>query len=251
MPNVGEIQNQQTHQLQSQSYNQGQSHGHFTQQQATQYNQSAMNVSDNGALIEMVQQMNINFMTRLTAIEQIKSKLSTIEIEMQFVRSGVYKLQTDNTQITTRLTEVEKSCQNISNMFDNNMIVSEKVNRETVHLKHENENLKSEAAKFDKKCETFQNEISELKARSMQQNLVCFGIAEAPVGEPDKPESKLRDFLKNELTFDDPNFIDTVVFDRVHTLGWPKRFRAAKPRLIVTRFERYKDREAIRLASKD
>ena len=124
-----------------------------------------MNVSYNGALIEMVQQMNINFMTKLTATEQNVSKLSSIETEMQFVRSGVYKLQTDNTQMTTRLTEVEKSCQNISNMFDDNKIVSEKVNREIVHLKHENENLKSEATKFDQQCETFQNEIAELKAK--------------------------------------------------------------------------------------
>ena len=122
MPNVGEIQNQQTHQLQSQSYKQGQGQGHFTQQQATQYNQSAMNVSGNGAFIEMVQQTNIDFMTRLTSIEQNVSKLSTMETEMQLVRLSVYKLQTDNTQITTRLTEVEKSCQNISNMFDDNKI---------------------------------------------------------------------------------------------------------------------------------
>ena len=48
--------------------------------------------------------------------------------------------------------------------------MSEKVNREIVHLKHENETHKSEAAKFDQKCEIFQNEISELKATSMQQN---------------------------------------------------------------------------------
>ena len=119
-------------------------------------------------------------MTRLTAIEQNMSKLTTIETEMQFIRSSVYKLQTDNTQITKRLKEVENSCQNISNMFDGNKIVSEKVNRETVHLKHENENLKSEAAKFDKKCETFQNEVSELKARSMQQNLVLFWYCGSP-----------------------------------------------------------------------
>ena len=42
----------------------------------------------------------------------------------------------------------------------------------------------------------FSNEISELKARSMQQNLVFYGLAESPIGDLDMPDSKLRDFLK-------------------------------------------------------
>ena len=87
-----------------------------------------MNESDNGTLIELVQQMNVNFMNRLTSIEQNVSKLTTIEAEMQFLKSGMCRLQSDNTHITNRLTEVEKSCQSISNMFDDNKVVTEKLN---------------------------------------------------------------------------------------------------------------------------
>ncbi|MEW8545900.1 MAG: hypothetical protein AB2693_20450, partial [Candidatus Thiodiazotropha sp.] len=42
-----------------------------------------------------------------------------------------------------------------------------------------------------------------------------------------------------------------IVFDRVHRLGKPKRNRDINPRPIVARFERYRDRELIRTASKD
>ena len=105
--------------------------------------------------------------TLLTSIEQNVSKVTPFESEMQYCR-----LQLDNTHITNlnRLTEVENSCQSISSMFDGNKVVAENLNREISHLKRENENLKSEAANFGGKCETFENEISELKARSMQQN---------------------------------------------------------------------------------
>ena len=210
-----------------------------------------MNTSDNGTLIEMIQQMNSNFMGRLSAIEHNVSKLTVIESEMQYLRSGMSKLQLNNTQITTRLSEVEKSCQSISNMFDDNKVKNEDLIKEMGYLKRENENFESEAAKFDEKCEMFSNEISELKARSMQQNLVFYGLAESPAGDLDMPDSKLRDFLKSELVLDDPNFAESVVFDRVHRIGRPKRYPGARPRPIVPRFERYRDREVIRSAAKE
>ena len=239
------------HLIQGHVYNPAQGQGQFVQQPATHYSQSSMNVNDNGTLIELVQQMNMNFMTRLTSIEHSVSKLSTIESEMQYLKSGMSRLQSDNAHITSRLTEVENSCQGISNMFDDNRVATEKLNSEISNLKRENYELKSEAANFDDKCRKFENEISELKARSMQQNLLFFGLAEAPLGDTENPETKLRDFLRNELTMDDPNYINTIVFDRVHRIGRPKRYIGANPRPIVARFERFKDREIIRMAGKE
>ena len=43
-------------------------------------------------------------------------------------------------------------------------------------------------------------EIQELKARSMQENLLFFGLAESIEGG-ENTENKLREFLKNELSF--------------------------------------------------
>ena len=67
------------------------------------------------------------------------------------------------------------------------------------------------------------DELLEMKARSMQSNLVFYGLAENPKGEPDNTECKLRDFLRNELNFQNPETVNNVVFDRVHRLGRPRR----------------------------
>ena len=42
-----------------------------------------------------------------------------------------------------------------------------------------------------------------------------------------------------------------MVFDRVHRLGRPRDNQKSNPRPIVAKFERYKDRELIRIAGKD
>ena len=60
---------------------------------------------------------------------------------MQYLWSGMSKLQLNNTQITTRLSEVEKSCQSISNMFDDNKVKNEDLIKEMGYLKRENINL--------------------------------------------------------------------------------------------------------------
>ncbi|MCW4343356.1 MAG: hypothetical protein N0E48_08350, partial [Candidatus Thiodiazotropha endolucinida] len=84
----------------------------------------------------------------------------------------------------------------------------------------------------------------------MQTNLVFYGLAEAPKGDTENCEHKLRDFLRNELDFDDQETVNNIVFDRVHRLGRPRRDQDANPRPIVARFERYRDRELIREAGK-
>ena len=40
-------------------------------------------------------------------------------------------------------------------------------------------------------------DLLEIKCRAMLKNLLFFGIVEAPKGENDNSEMKLRDFLEN------------------------------------------------------
>ena len=82
----------------------------------------------------------------------------------------------------------------------------------------------------------------------MQPNLVFYGIAEAPSGDADNTESKLRDFLKHELDLEGPEKVSEIVFDRVHRLGRPKWDQHENPRPIVAKC--YKDRKFIRQNSK-
>ena len=104
---------------------------------------------------------------------------------------------------------------------------------------------------FQTRCNTLNDELLELKARSMQSNLFFYGLAEAPKGEPDNTESKVRDFLRNGLNFDTPETVNNVVFDRVHRLGRPRSDQNSYPRPIVAKFERYRERELIRQAARE
>lgn len=208
-------------------------------------------MNDNGTLMNMIQQMNNNFMTRLSSIESNVSKLNSIESDIQLIRSDMYKLQVENSQISKRISVVEKSCETISVLFDDSKTVNSNTQKEISNLKCENEKLKSNAAQNNEKCKLLSSEILDLKTRSMQQNLLFFGLAEGQDGVLDNTETKLRDFLKTELTLEDPRIIDTMEFDRLHRLGRPRRSRVSNPRPIVARFTRFKDRETIRNAAKE
>ena len=251
--------------IQSQGQGKGQI-GQHTQSNTVQYDQSDNycgpqqsfpvnnNAIDSSTIVNMIQQLNNNFMGRLSNIEVSVSKLTTIEYEISHMRADMTKLQLENSSMSRRMVEVEKSCQTISNMIDDAAISRLELQNDVSSLKSENAKLRSDictnVSTFEERCSTLNSNIEELKARSMQSNLVFYGIAEAPQGETDNTESKLRDFLKHELELERPEKIDEIVFDRVHRLGRPRWNQHISSRPIVAKFERYKDREFVRHNSK-
>ena len=86
----------------------------------------------------------------------------------------------------------------------------------------------------------------------MQENLLFYGIPEQPRSENgnvrENTEATLRSFMATELPLDSPECLDTISFDRVHRLGYPKRNTQTNPRPIIAKFERFTDREKIRKA---
>ena len=265
---AGNMQNHYTN-MNTSLHSQGQGQGQIsqnTQQNTVQYDQGNMfcgpqqnmpvnNISvDNSTIVNMIQQLNNNFMGRLSNIEHSVAKLNTIECEISYMRSDMSKLQLENASMSRRMTEVEKSCQTISNMFDDAAKSRSVLQTDVSVLKNESSHLRcsinDNVSKFEERCSTLNSELQELKARSMQSNLVFYGIAEAPRGDADNTESKLRDFLKHELDLEGPEKVNEIVFDRVHRLGRPKWDQHENPRPIVAKFERYKDREFIRQNSK-
>ena len=245
---------------------QGQSAGlHVGQhtQTSVQYDQSGIQQNplvnnntyfDSNTIVTMIQQMNNNFMGRLSSIETSVSKLSSIEYEISHMRSDLSKLQLDNATISRRITEVERSCQMISNMYDDASKSNSEIHNNVSQLQTDHSSLNSKVeenvSRFQDRCDTLKDELLELKARSMQSNLVFYGLAEAPKGESDNTESKLKDFLSHELDLEDPNIVDSIVFDRVHRLGRPRHDQNVNPRPIVAKFERYRERELIKEAGR-
>ena len=76
----------------------------------------------------------------------------------------------------------------------------------------------------------------------MRENLLFVGIEESFV-EKENTEYVLREFLSTNM-----NITYDIPFDRVHRLG---RYDPTKhyPRPIIAKFERFRDRERVRLAA--
>ena len=236
--------------MQSSSHVNGNGNGHGT------YDQSQMNNSPILTFMQQMQQQmqqtNNTVLTRLTAIEQSVSKLAPIEQNISALIMDVTNLKSENKHLSTKVCEVERSCQTISSIFDRFMESKCETDTDICDLKATNKQL---SEKLDHTYETL-NKVSEdlldIKSRSMRENLLFFGLQEThdrtdPNSMPEDAEGLLRDFLKTEVLPDSQEMVDSIRFDRVHRLG--RNYDKDKPRPIVAKFENYSDREKVRKAS--
>ena len=119
----GTMQNQNNNMgtnIQSQCQDKGQI-GQYTQSNTVQYDQSGNycgpqqsfpvnnNAIDISTIVNMIQQLNNNYMGRLSNIEVNVSKLTTIEYDISHMRADMTKLQLENSIMSRRMIEVEKS----------------------------------------------------------------------------------------------------------------------------------------------
>ena len=226
---------------------------------------SFQTIDSTGELASMIMQMNNNFSSRPSTIENSLSKLGTIENDVTMVRADISKIKTDNVEFNRRLIEVEVSCQSNSDSFDSIMKSSDKHQQELSKLQQENNYLNSQLQEVKYNFSNLNENFLELQSRSMQENLLFFGIEEEPLarlqsdeasGERDQPaententETILRDFLVRVLKINRESEAQ-IKFDRVHRLGKRKR-QNQNPRPIVAKFENYTDRELVRKAGMD
>ena len=226
------------------------------------YRGETNSMESSGDLASMIIQMNNNFSRRLSTIENSLSKLGTIENDVTMVRADVSKIKSDNIEFNRRLIEVEVSCQSNSDSFDNLIKSTDNNQQKISKLQQENNYLNSQLQEAKHSFSNLKEDFLELQSRSMQENLLFFGINEAELtnshpedtsGERDQPaentENILRDFLVHVLKIDRQTE-GQIKFDRVHRLGKRKRQRN-NPRPIVAKFENYTDRETVRKAGMD
>lgn len=212
------------------------------------FNGTASTTEMQTRMFEMIHQMNSSFLSRLDSIDKKMSRLDPIEREISLARSDITALKIDNSALNCKVNDLEKSCETISSFFDHFKSQSSKADTDLKHIQHENSVLKEEINSLNSKYAKVQDELLDLKTRSMQENLLFFGLCEAPRGQQENTESKLRDFLKTELEVTEQK-IDEIVFDRVHRLGRVREDIQSNPRPIVAKFEKYTDREHIRKAA--
>ena len=199
-------------------------------------------------MIKQIQQTNMSFLNRLSSIEDNVSRLGSIQQEIGIVRNEVSNLKIENSTMTKKVCELETSCQSISGLFDKYIESKMKTELDIRELQRDKAMLESKLKIADQNYTKLSDELQEVKARSMQENLLFFGLCENATGENENTEYKLREFLKNELDLNSSDEVDSIQFDRVHRIGRRRANGVTNPRPIVAKFERFRDREKIRLA---
>ena len=150
-------------------------------------------------LFDSMQQMNTTFKQRLDSIDNKMAKLEPIEKEIPLARFDISTLQKDNSELRYKVNDVEDLCVTVSSLFDNHKESSNKTDMNMKHLQKENSDLKEELSTLHTKFSQISEELLDPKTRSMQENLLFFGLGESTRGQDDNTETKLRDFLKSEL----------------------------------------------------
>ena len=191
---------------------------------------------------------------------------SLIENNISCVKTEISALKSDNTVLRTNMGEMERFCQSASDFIDktNTSITSTSTYIKT--LEQENKSLRNDFATLKTTNEGLESSVTSLKekilemeARSMQCNLLFFGIGERAENIRNKTfreptEVLVKDFMRNEMVFEQENYLDpdAIEFDRIHRLGKPKfdrQGRLLRPRPIVAAFKNYRERECVRRAA--
>jgi hypothetical protein len=95
---------------------------------------------------------------------------------------------------------------------------------------------------INKRQTKFKEDINDLKARSMRENLIFYGILESIHGINENYSELVKNLLETELKIDNAK---SITFDRAHRLG-PKSGGKVRP---IVKFHDYNSREMVRLKS--
>lgn len=107
--------------------------------------------------------------------------------------------------------------------------------------KTQNDSIKSleeSIARIEAKNATLTQELNDIRAHSMRNNLVFYNLPEV---EKEDPFVTVREVLANKMRIDENNEIE---IERAHRLG--EKRDDGKPRPIVAKLLRYQDKEYIR-----
>jgi DNA repair exonuclease SbcCD ATPase subunit len=157
---------------------------------------------------------------RIGKLEMLDSRIDKFEEEIKKVWLHVSE---QNKKISERLNSVEEKAD--ATDFSLGLL-----NDKVLHLEGERNSLREE--------------VVYLQSQSMRNNLIFGNIPEADQGED--TERVVRNFLVEKMKIAQ-SIVDEIQFERVHRMGYKQGIR---PRKIVAKFNRFKEREHVRKQSK-
>lgn len=225
------------------------------------YGQPTVNIQGDVTL-ESIHTLLLQMNTKLTSIElkndNLENRLNTIEGEILSLReirgsidameSRAKKLDNDVKSVKSEFKNLETNVSSLGEVFDSVKETAE-ANRTVINNNRKSleqyrqeqqlsENIMADKMKrMEDANEKLQNSVTDLKARSMRDNLVFSGI---PEQRGEDTEALLQDSLQKKYKLE-----YEISFERVHRMGRWNEFNE-HPRNIVAKFTYYKDREFIR-----
>lgn len=182
--------------------------------------------------------------SRLFAIEQKMASFNELQASVNSLKSRVSTLDEEFEKVKKDLTDFDRNMTALGDVFDT---VKESTERNT-KLMTDSKTLtdqciqgqrvmEKELVSIKEVSENLQNSVTDLKARSMRDNLLFSGI---PEERHEDTEAVLQEFIQKKYKLD-----YEVPFERVHRMGKWKEY-SSQPRNIVAKFTYFKDREFIR-----
>jgi len=178
----------------------------------------------------------IELMEDMKHLKQSIPKIERIEKTVDIISVKMNEMEMKMKSMETRISETENACTFINTETEQHKNDLAKAKTEIKDLENKCGKLNQSVKSYETEQKNLKSKINDLESRSMRENLIFYGLAEA---EGENCEELVKQFITDELNED----ATKITLDRVHRLG---SNGAKKPRPIVAKFHEFKQREVIR-----
>lgn len=165
--------------------------------------------------------------------KQVTSKVTHCETEIMTLKKQVheeYKIEIDEMKKKSKKQDLEM------NAMKTQIRRLQRATEDLYDVKYQIEDM-------EKENKILRNKVIDMQERSMRDNLIFTGINEDNQQNFEDTEKLVQDLIKNKLDIQ-----EEIEIERIHRFG--RRF-GDRPRPIVVRFSRYKQRELIRKKARE
>ena len=180
----------------------------------------------------------------MTEMKKDLSKLSSMEETLNTIHRKVETLENKVNQVENVAKNCEKSCEFLNSSFEDQKNELREAKSSISSLKKQCSVLEKKASDCVAQKQKVQDKLNDLEARSMRDNLLFLGIEET---QAEDCSAKVKQFCEDELQLSHDT-VDSIVIDRAHRI---RKVKVGSVRPIVVKFNRYGDREKIRLKANE
>ncbi|GFS19897.1 RING finger protein 40 [Elysia marginata] len=169
-------------------------------------------------------------------VAQLMNKMDTIDSKLVTINERVGHLESEMRALhilQNRVCEMEEKLKSHSKLFDgvsSELEQSFRAFKELIRTSDDHQTYISQNTQ----------RLVEMENRMMRENLLFIGVQEE---RDENPEAKVAKIIQEKIGITQP-----IEFERVHRIGSNYRSNG-RPRTIVARFSRFKDKEAVRISA--